>query len=65
MTDLYKKTISMLSETKEPLSKVASGSRVGYRWICRLIAGDFSDPGVNKIQRIHDYLSAQKAEVAN
>jgi len=57
MTDLYQKTITLLKQTKVPLSKVASESNVGYRWLCKLIAGVYSDPGINKIQRIHDYLS--------
>ena len=60
MTDLYEKTITKLTESKIPLMQVAAGSNVGYRWLCRLIAGDYSDPGVKKIQRIHNYLSTEK-----
>lgn len=38
------------------MSTIADKTDVGLRWLYDLRAGRFSDPGVNKIQRIHDYL---------
>lgn len=63
MNSLLKQTLDLLEKTSIPLLKIASETQVGYRWLCDLKAGRFSDPGVNKIERINKYLNAQK-EVA-
>lgn len=57
MSELYKKTIELLSLTDKSMSEISKNTDVGLRWLYDLKAGRFSDPGVNKIQRIHDYLS--------
>ncbi len=59
MSELYTKTIEMLESTTKPMSVISKETDVGLRWLYQLKAGKFSDPGVNKIQRIHDYLSDQ------
>lgn len=60
MCELYKKTIELLDKTEKPMSTIADKTDVGLRWLYDLRAGRFSDPGVNKIQRIHDYLHQEE-----
>lgn len=64
MCELYEKTIMLLVKTNQPMSIVSEKTNVGLRWLYDLKAGRFSDPGVNKIQRIHDYLSVSDKEAA-
>jgi len=56
MNNLHAQTLKLLNESKIPLPEIARGSNVGYRWLCQLIAGRYTDPGVQKIQRIHNFL---------
>lgn len=57
MSELYKKTIELLNSTDKSMSDISKNTDVGLRWLYDLKAGRFGDPGVNKIQRIHDYLA--------
>lgn len=63
MCELYKKTIALLEVTEKPMSIIAAQTNVGLRWLYDLKAGRFNDPGVNKIQRIHDYLQKDSVSV--
>lgn len=38
------------------LSSIAAGAEVNYVWLCRVLNGDTPDPGVRRVQRLHDYL---------
>lgn len=38
-------------------STVCAELGVTTRWLHRLLAGDYQDPGVNKIERLHELLS--------
>jgi hypothetical protein len=59
MTDLFKTTIELLNNTNMSVEHIARESNVGYRWLCKLKAGEYSDPGVNKVQRVHNFLTEQ------
>lgn len=59
MTDLYETTIQLIRSSELKLSDIASGAKVGKRWLAGLLAGRYSDPGVKKIQRLYDFLTAQ------
>lgn len=63
MCELYKKTIELLGNSNIPVSSIAESTGVGLRWLYDLKAGRFSDPGVNKIQRIHDFLNASSHDL--
>ena len=57
MEDLHKITLELLNDTAIPLPEIAKGAEVGYRWLCDLKNGRFSDPGIKKIQRIYSFLN--------
>lgn len=60
MSDLLSKTLRLAKASTLPPRDICSAANVGYRWYCRLLNGDFDDPGVNKIERLYAVLS-QKA----
>lgn len=57
---LLERTRDLLEAAKadRSLRKIAgeSGGRVEYDWLKRFAKGDISDPSVNRIQELHDYL---------
>ena len=61
MHDLYSTTMGMLKVTAIPIKAISADTGLGYNWLKRLARGDFNDPGVRKIQCLHDYL-ARSAE---
>lgn len=56
MTDLYSKTMGMLEVSHQTPTQICKATGLGRRWLIRLMQGDFGDPGVKKIQKLHDYL---------
>lgn len=53
MQTLLDKTLALLRESREPVSELSRRAGVKSRWLRRLMDGDFEDPGVNKIERLH------------
>ena len=39
------------------MRSVAQQSGVGYEWLMKFSAGRIGDPGVVRVQKLHDYLS--------
>lgn len=62
--DLYSKTIRLLKMSSISFSEISKGAGVGQRWLFDLANGRFKDPGVRKIQRLHDYLSKRNEKAA-
>lgn len=62
MNDLYETTIGMIRESGMPINRIADSAGVGKRWLADVMSGRYSDPGVKKIQRLHDYLIRQKID---
>lgn len=56
MNNLFETTLNLLSASNLPIGEIARGSNVHTRWLYDLKNGRFSDPGVNKIQRIYNFL---------
>lgn len=58
---LYDETLRLLQTTNLSVDEI--GRKVGCsgRWIRKVRDGDIKDPGVNKIQRLHDFLSLSTA----
>ncbi|MCB4811679.1 hypothetical protein LG204_10165 [Methylovorus menthalis] len=61
MDDLHKTTLDLLNVSEIPLPEIAKGAEVGYRWLCDLKNGRFTDPGIKKIQRIYSFLCSKQA----
>lgn len=39
------------------LRQVADGAEVDFEWLSKFSRGEITDPGVQKVQRVHDFLS--------
>jgi hypothetical protein len=59
MNNLHNSTLQLLSNTTIPLQEIAKETRVGYRWLCDFKNGRFTDPGVNKTERLYRFLTGQ------
>lgn len=53
---LLNKTLSLSEKTTATNAEIADHLGVTVRWYQKVIAGDINDPGVRKIQKLHDYL---------
>lgn len=56
MGELLKQTLELARRTEIPVDRICQGARVKERWYFRFVAGDFEDPGVNKVERVHRFL---------
>lgn len=50
-----------LSEHPAPVKTIAAATGISPGWIQRFKAGDFKDPGYNRICRLRDYLTKEVA----
>lgn len=62
MNDLYEKTLELIRASDQSIRQLAKDAGVGQRWLSDLVSGRFDDPGVKKIQRLHDYLIARSGD---
>lgn len=60
--ELLDTTHELLKQSKEPVTKIAEGAKVNSRWLRYFINGRYDDPGVLKVQRIHNYLKKDSVE---
>jgi len=52
-------TTQMLRRSSIPMALIAVEANVELRWLYKFRDGYFNDPGVTKVQRIHDFLMKQ------
>ena len=57
-TDLYTETLRLARESGESVPELARATGLKQRWLHRLLAGDFNDPGVRKIEKLHRHVVA-------
>ncbi len=53
-------TLLRLKNRQESLRAVASGAGVEFEWLAKFGQGRIADPGVRKVQKVHDYLSKKQ-----
>jgi hypothetical protein len=53
---LLDKTHHLLRHCGIPWTEVAIGAAVSYTWLKKFRTGQFIDPGVMRVQRLHDFL---------
>ena len=41
--------------------EIAAGADVDREWLAKFIRGEIPEPGVNKVQRVHDFFSRATA----
>jgi hypothetical protein len=56
---LLEKTLQLLADSPESLNAIAAGSNVGYEWLKKLAEGSIPNPGVIRVQSVHDYLASR------
>jgi transcriptional regulator with XRE-family HTH domain len=49
-------------EGKFTYEDIADGAKVGREWLAKFAIGQIPEPGVNKVQRVHDFLSRASAQ---
>lgn len=56
---LYERTLHLVRNAPRSLSytDMSKGSGLSIGWISRFADGKFDDPGVKKVQSLHDFLS--------
>lgn len=63
ITPLLDRTLQLLSDSGSlNREEIARGAAVGVEWLKKLQGGSIADPSVRRIQRLHDYLLAKKAD---
>lgn len=55
---LLEKTKALAIERAYQKTAVCKAIGVSIRWLDRMLAGDYADPGVGKIERLHEILEA-------
>lgn len=63
-TDLYSETLRLARESGASVPDLARATGLKQRWLHRLLAGDFQDPGVRKIERLHKHLQHMASDEA-
>lgn len=60
-SELLTKTIELLNKDKGNWPETAKETGLGREWLAKLSAGLIGDPGVNKIEVLHEYLNKKYA----
>jgi transcriptional regulator with XRE-family HTH domain len=53
---LLNRTKALLTCTKYTYEQIASGAGVKTDWLAKFAQGHIVEPGVSKVQRVHDFL---------
>ena len=53
---LLNRTLNALAKDPRSLRQIARDSGLGRQWLQKLANGEFTDPGVNKIERLLETL---------
>jgi hypothetical protein len=54
---MLEKTMDLLGNCGLSLTEISNMSGLGYEWLKKLKAGDIPDPGINRIERLHNFLT--------
>ena len=52
-------TVRLLSESSERLEEIAASTGIGHEWLRKLKKGYIPNPGVIRVQALHDYLASR------
>ena len=61
---LLSKTIALAHATPATIAEICEATGLKQRWYAKLKSGQIKDPGVDKVERLHAYLSRRAKEVA-
>lgn len=60
---LFSRTLELLRETDTPLLVIYKETDLPYYWLQKLKDGKISDPSVNRMQHLYEYLSGRSLKV--
>ena len=60
MSELLTETKALLAATKRRPREISAASGVGYDWLIKFARGVIRDPGITRVQRLHDFLSRDR-----
>jgi hypothetical protein len=60
MSELLTETKALLAATKRRPREISAASGVGYDWLIKFARGVIQDPGISRVQRLHDFLSRDR-----
>lgn len=60
---LMSRTITLLRERNETLPHITEKTGIPFYWLRKFAGGEIDDPGVNRIQKLYEYLAGRKLEV--
>ena len=63
MDNIYEETYRLLQALDPSVSQLIEGTGLKERWLRKFINREFSDPGVNKVQKLYNYLRTLDAGV--
>lgn len=58
---LLERTLRLLKSTNLKQPQIATGADVSPHWLAKFSQGLIPEPGVSKVQRVHDFLSSYEA----
>ncbi len=58
---LLAQTFELIDRTDVRVVTICRANDITPRWYYKLLAGDIPEPGVNRVQRIHDYLQMRES----
>ena len=56
--DLVTSTRALLERHRGRWPAASVSTRVSYSWVCKLARGEISNPTIQRLQRLHDYLQS-------
>ena len=59
---MLNRTKTLLQQHKGHWRSICTATGLDYEWLNKLARGKINDPGVNKIQKLHDHLAALEAK---
>lgn len=62
--DILEETLRLLRATDEPYARIARAIGVSPKYLHRLAAGEYEDPGVKKIHRLYAHLTRSTEDQA-
>lgn len=56
-------TLRLLDETDKSLPDIANAVGVSFYWLRKFKSGEISNPSVNRVERLYNYLSGKHFDV--
>jgi hypothetical protein len=60
---LYTRTRALLRADRRALFEIATESGLPFYWLRKVHSGEINDPGVNRIQRLYEFLTASNIQL--